>query len=94
MSPDTTKPLSTRLKMRDIAYIKPKGYENYLTLTELSRLLKKDTSWIKKLERDDRIPKAKRVQQGSLSVRLWSPKQVEEIKTIMKGMKRGRPKAS
>ena len=81
-----------RLKMRDVDFMKPERYKDYLTITELSREVNRDTSWIKHLEREDRIPQAKRVKVGSLSVRLWSPAQVEEIRAILSQMRPGRQK--
>lgn len=94
MMPNTNKKISLRLKMRDVSYAKPKGYENYLTVTEVSRAVKKDVSWLKRLEREKRIPVAHRVKSGALSVRLWSPQQVTEITDILAQMRRGRPKGS
>lgn len=78
--------------MRDVGFLKPKGMEKYLTITELSREIDKDPSWIRKLESAQRIPEAKRVKHGELEVRLWSPTQVNEIKRIMPKMRPGRPK--
>lgn len=77
---------------RDISYFKPKGFEKYVTMRELCKLVDRDSSWIRKLERADRIPKAKRVTHGALEVRLWSPAQVEEIRGILSKMKPGRRK--
>lgn len=78
--------------MRDVSFLKPKGMEKYLTITELSREIDRDISWIRRLERNDRIPKAKRVKQGALEIRLWSPVQVKEIRRVIATMRRGRPK--
>lgn len=86
--------VSHRAKMRDVSFIKPIGMEGYFTITELSRAIDRDVSWIRKLERDDRIPAAHRVKHGKLSVRLWSPKQVDEIRAITAAIKPGRPRAS
>lgn len=83
--------VTQRLQMRDVTFLKPKGFQKHLTITELSRVIDRDTSWIRKLERADRIPKAKRVVHGELAIRLWSPAQVEEIKRIIAQMKPGRP---
>jgi hypothetical protein len=80
-----------RLHMRDIGYMKPKGYEKHVTLTELSRLVDRDISWLRKLEAENRIPRAKRVEHGQLKVRLWSPNQVKEIREILSRMRPGRP---
>lgn len=88
----TGKPGTTqRLRMRDVAFLKPRGFEKYLTITELSRVIDRDVSWIRKLERDNRIPIARRVEHGVLEIRLWSPKQVKEIKQIIARMRPGRP---
>ena len=83
-----------RMKMRDVSFMKPEKFQDYLTITELSREVNRDTSWLKQLERDDRIPQAKRVNVGSLLVRLWSPAQVDEIKQILSMMRPGRPRKS
>ncbi len=91
MMGNSNKPLRSPLHPRDIAYMKPEGFEHYMTIGEVSRSVGRDISWIKRLERDDRIPKSKRVKVGLLHVRLWSPKQVEEIQVITSSFKRGRP---
>lgn len=80
--------------MRDTVYMKPKGFEDYLTITEMSRAVDRDISWIRKLEKDEKIPKAHRVQVGKLSVRLWSPTQRDEILVIVNSLRRGRPPGS
>ena len=77
---------------RDMDFVKPPGREDYLTLGEVCTLLKRDPSWIRKLEARNKIPRAHRVPMGALSVRLWSPKQVEEIRQVLSTMKRGRPR--
>lgn len=74
------------------AHLKPKRFKDYLTLGELARLVDKDSSWLRKLERDDRIPKPIRHQIGEIEVRLYSPAKVEEIKQILSTLRRGRPK--
>ena len=81
-----------RLNMRDVGFMKPAKFKEYLTITELSREVNRDVSWLKHLEREDRIPQAKRVKVGSLLVRLWSPQQVEEIRAILSQMRPGRPR--
>ena len=83
--------LQVNTPTRDVSYIKPKGFEAYFTLREASLELRKEPSWLRKLEADDRIPKARRVKMGKLNVRLWSPNQIEEMRTILSQMKRGRP---
>ena len=74
------------------SHIKPERFSDYLTIGELARVVRKDISWIKRLERAGRIPQAKRVQLGELSFRLYSPAQVKEIEGIFKTMKVGRPR--
>ena len=76
---------------KDMSFVKPSGYEDYMTLSEVCEFLKRDPSWIRHLEKEDRIPRAHRVRMGTLHVRLWSPKQVEEIQEVLSNMKRGRP---
>jgi len=78
-------------RMRDTDYMKPPAFLDYLTLTEMSRYVDRDVSWLKKLEKDGRIPTAHRVKVGKLSVRLWSPTQRDEILVIVNSLKRGRP---
>ena len=70
---------------------KPARFQNHVTITELSRIVNKEVSWLRQLERDDRIPKAARVKAGKLEIRLWSPDQVEEVKRIIGNMRVGRP---
>ena len=81
-----------KMKMRDVSYYKPKGYEKHVTLSELALLLKKDATWIRQLENENRIPRAKRIEHGALSIRLWSPAQVDEMRVIFSNMKVGRPR--
>lgn len=78
-------------EMRDTNYMKPAAFADYLTITEMSRAVDRDVSWIRKLEKDGKIPTAHRVQVGKLSVRLWSPTQRDEILVIVNSLKRGRP---
>ena len=77
---------------RDVNYLKPLKFRDYLTLSELSKLVERDPSWIRALERDGRIPKASRVKRGELQVRLWSPEQAEEIAEIISHHRPGRPR--
>lgn len=86
------KKLSIPLKTRDVTFMKPRGHEKWLTITELSVKVGKDISWIRKLERENKLPKAKRFKHGELRIRLWSPAQVEEIAEIFSRMRRGRPR--
>jgi hypothetical protein len=92
--PKGKKGLTARNKMRDIAYMKPKGYENHVTLLECARLVNRDPSWLRRLEKADRIPKAKRVPLGKTMIRLWSPLQVNEIRDIISKLHPGRPRKS
>src|ERR1044072_3107492 len=74
-------------KMRDVTHFKTKRFPEHMTVMEVARAVNRDRSWILKLEKDGRIPKARRVQAGDISVRLWSPEQVEEIKSVLEKMK-------
>jgi len=65
-----------------VVRFKPKGYEDYLTISELANVVDREVSWIKQLERRDRLPLPNRVKVGQLSVRLYSPEMVEEILAI------------
>lgn len=75
---------------RDVSYMKPKKFRNYLTLHEVSLVVNRDKTRILQLEREDRIPVASRVKVGQLEVRLWSPDQVAEIVDVFSKMKPGR----
>jgi hypothetical protein len=86
------KPLTLHYKMRDVGFLKPDRFKDYVTISELSRIVVKDISWLRRLERAGRIPQASRVSRGELEVRLWSPSQVDEIKEILSKMRVGRPK--
>jgi hypothetical protein len=88
------KPYSPYYTMRDVKYLKPAGFKDFVTITELSRITLKDVSWLRRLERAGRIPEASRVTRGELEVRLWSPAQVDEIKVILSNIKTGRPRGS
>jgi hypothetical protein len=77
--------------VRNTNYMKPEGFADYLTITELSVSVDRDISWLRKLEADGKIPAAHRVKVGKLSVRLWSPAQRDEIEIIVNSIKRGRP---
>jgi hypothetical protein len=79
-------------KMRDVDFLKPARFKDYVTISELSRIVGKDITWLRRLEREGRIPTASRVTRGELEVRLWSPAQVDEIKHILSLMRVGRPK--
>jgi hypothetical protein len=77
--------------MRDVTYLKGR-FPSYLTLSELARFVGRDPSWIRFLEKEDRIPKAQRVKRGKTMVRLWSPEQASEIATIIEQHRPGRPR--
>jgi hypothetical protein len=85
-------PTSHRLHFRDLSYMKPEKFQDYLTLGELARVVDRDISRIRKLEQDGTIPQAQRYKLGQLEIRLWSPKQVEEIKKIVSKLRPGRPR--
>lgn len=70
---------------------KPKNMRNHLTMTELCRVVNRDPSRIKQLEKRGVLPKPVRVKVGELSVRLYSPKEVQQIKQHFKLAKPGRP---
>lgn len=74
------------------ARIKPARYADYLTVGELAVAVDKTTTWLKRLERQGRIPKPARVKRGQLEFRLYSPSQVEEIREILSQMRPGRPR--
>lgn len=74
---------------RNMDWMKPKGFEDYMTKTEVSIFLNTDARWLERLEAMGRIPKASRVQHGKLQYRLWSPDQVEEIRAILASHKPG-----
>jgi hypothetical protein len=86
-----TRRLTISYKMRDVSFLKPARFKDYVTISELSRITAKDISWLRRLERAGRIPEASRVKRGELEVRLWSPTQVDEIKEILSRMRVGRP---
>lgn len=73
---------------------KPRNFEDYLTLAEVGQEVGRDPRTIRKLENENKLPKAKRMRVGKLNVRLWSPAQVEEIKEILSHRKAGRPRGS
>lgn len=72
--------------------LKPRQFKNYLTLGELSAVTGKDKAWLRKLEALGRIPEGVRHNVGQLSVRLYSPSKVEEIKRILATHRVGRPR--
>lgn len=74
------------------AQFKPPKFAHYLTLGELSAHVGKDRDYMRRLERQDRLPIPTRHKMGKLSVRLYSPAQVREVEEIFKSMRRGRPR--
>jgi len=77
---------------RSVKYLKPEKFHDWLTLSEMARAVNTDPSWLRRLEKRGTIPKAKRVTRGQLEVRLWPPRAVNEIQTILDGLKPGRPR--
>lgn len=77
---------------RSVDYLKPKRFKNYLTLVEMAEKCKRDPSWLRFLEGQDRIPRATRVKRGKIDVRLWSPEQADEIVRIIATHHPGRPR--
>jgi hypothetical protein len=63
----------------DFSRWKPKGKEDWMTMTELARHVDRDVSWLRRLDRMGQLPKAARVKVGRLSVRLYSPRQAAQI---------------
>ena len=63
-----------------------------MTIGELSVKVDKGRLWLRKLEREGRIPEAKRHRVGKITIRLFSPAQVEEIERILSTMRPGRKK--
>lgn len=82
------------MRRTGLAHLKPKKFKDYKTMSEVAAEIPVDTRWLRRLESEDRIPRAQRVPMGTLQMRLWSPEQVEEIKTIIAQHKVGRPKGS
>jgi hypothetical protein len=66
---------------------KPEGFKDYLTVMELARFVDRNVSTIRRMDRDDRLPKPARVRHGRLMVRLYSPEQAEEVKAIFAAIK-------
>jgi len=88
----TKKKYYTMKPRRDVTYLKPVKFQDYLTLAELAAFCARDPSWLRYLEKEGRIPEAQRVQRGQISVRLWSPAQADEIKAIIDTHHPGRPR--
>ena len=77
---------------RDLSYLRPEGCDWHHTIGEVASTFGRDVTYIRKLEREGRIPQALRHQLGKLSIRLWSPEQVVLIENILAGMRPGRPR--
>jgi hypothetical protein len=73
---------------------KPEKFAHYLTLGELADHVERNRDYMRRLERQGRLPEAKRHKVGKLSIRLYSPAQVREIETIFSRMRRGRPRVT
>jgi hypothetical protein len=79
-------------EIKDLSHFKPKKFRHYYTLAEVAEAVKRHKSRIIKLEAEGKIPVASRVQAGEISIRLWSPEQVDEIKWLLRTTIRpGRP---
>jgi hypothetical protein len=81
------------LARREVDHLKPAKFKDHLTIGELCDVVKKDKSWILKLERKGRLPVPRRIRIGDNTIRLYSPQTVEEIKEIFKSMRVGRPRS-
>jgi hypothetical protein len=67
---------------------KPEGFEDYLTMAELCRIVNRDRSRIVQLEREGVIPSPVRVKVGRLKVRLYS---MDEVRAIEEWFRDSRP---
>jgi hypothetical protein len=63
---------------------KPADKQDWMTVTELARLVERDPTWIRKLDREGKLPKAARFKVGRLSIRLYTPAQQVEIQQLFK----------
>lgn len=77
-----------------VGQMKPDKFRHYLTLGELALSCHRSKDYIRKLERDGRIPEGVRHKIGRMELRLYPPARVEEIKRIFSQMKPGRPRTS
>lgn len=68
---------------RSTAYWKPKRYQHYKTTKELAVALSVDPMTLWKLEQRGIIPEPQRVKRGLLYIRLYSPQNEADIKTIL-----------
>lgn len=84
-------------KVKNLNHFKPLKFRHYFTLAELCSWLEghgegRHKTSIIKLERDGKIPQASRAQCGQIDIRLWSPKQAQEILRLLKDeIRPGRP---
>lgn len=73
--------------------MKPKGFEDYSTISEVAALVNRSVHRIKMLERQKILPAPIRVPFGKLKVRLYSPEQVAKIDAHFRTVRPGpRPK--
>lgn len=70
--------------------VKPKGFEQHLTVLEVARIVNRDRSALARAEKTGRIPRPVRVKVGRLQVRLYSPEEVEKIKQHFANVRPGR----
>jgi len=73
---------------------KPEGFENYLTLAELCRVVKRDPSRVRRAEQRAKrgeivFPSPIRVKIGKLRVRLYSPEEVKQVKEWFRNARPG-----
>lgn len=68
---------------------KPEGFEGYMTMAELCRVVNRDRSRIVQLEREGVIPAPVRVKVGRLKVRLYSMDEVHAIEEWFRAAKPG-----
>ena len=78
----------------EVDHLKPPKFKHYLTLGELSRRVKKDRDWIRRLEREGRIPEGIRHRVAGQQIRLYPPARVREIEEFFSNQRPGRPKGS
>jgi hypothetical protein len=69
---------------------KPPDKLDYMTVQELANYCARDASWIRRLDREGKLPKAARFKVGRLSVRLYSPAQQLEILRIFRARDKAR----
>ena len=76
----------------DPARWKPKGFEDYFTIGEVSEIVSRDRSRIRRAESAGNIPAPIRVKIGRHRVRLYAPSEIPAIVRYFKHAKPGRPK--